>query len=308
MNDRTELKIFITGGLGFVGRHLCSGLLQDGHKVTAVGRTQRPPDIFQNRAFTYLAADTTQKGVWQDSAADSDVVINLAGKSIFTLWTDKTKQKIRSSRIATTRNLAETLSTSTNGLLISASAVGYYGERGDDILTETEPAGEDFLSDVAVNWEKEAFEAASEHIRVVTTRFGIVLGSAGGAMKIMLPLFRWYLGGRLGGGEQWFPWIHVEDILAAYRFLINHPEIKGPINCCAPEPVRNRELTALLAEKLHRPAVLNMPAPVINAIMGDLGKALLCSIRAHPAILTDAGFIFEFPDLHSALDRILSKE
>ncbi len=300
------MKIFITGGLGFVGRHLSSVLLKDGHQVTAVGRSPNPSAMIEHPSFDYLAADTTKPGDWQTGVANHDIVINLAGKSIFTYWTKKVKQQLYDSRILTTRNVVDSLAGAGDTLFLSASAIGYYGERGEDVLCEDEPPGNDFLAKVSKNWEEEALKAQSDHIRVVLMRFGIVLAHGGGAMASMIPAFKLFLGGRLGSGQQWFPWIHLEDLIAAFQFTINHPEISGPVNWCAPNPTRNRDLTQTLARKLNRPVMLPTPAFVIKTALGEFGEALICSQRARPAVLQNAGFHFQYDEIGKALDEIIA--
>lgn len=299
------MNIMITGGLGFVGRYLSMYLLHNGHQVTAVGRRRNPAPMIDHAAFTYLSADTTRPGDWQAQLPDKEVVVNLAGKSIFTFWTAKAKQAIYDSRIITTRNLVDGLAGTGRTILISASAVGYYGDRGEDVLVEVEPAGDDFLANVGKAWEHEALRAQSKGARVVLTRFGIVLGKHGGAMAKMIPAFRLFLGGRLGSGNQWFPWIHIHDLAAACRFLIEDAQIDGPVNFCAPQPVRNRELVAALGRKLNRPALLPAPAFVVKNVLGEFGATLLCSQRVKPAVLEKAGFRFAYPDIGSALEEII---
>ena len=299
------MKIFITGGLGFVGRHLSTALLEDGHQVTGVGRSLNPAGMIEHPSFTYLAADTTQPGKWQAGVAGHDIVINLTGKSIFTYWTQKAKKQIYDSRILTTRNLADSLAGVGDTLFFSTSAIGYYGDRGEDVLTEDEPQGDDFLAGVCRDWEREALKAQTDKVRVVLTRFGIVLDRGGGAMASMIPAFKLFLGGRLGSGRQWFPWIHLDDVISAYRFAIAHPEITGPVNWCAPQPVRNQELTETLARKINRPVMLPTPTFVIKTVLGEFGEALICSQRGCPAALQDAGFHFQYGDIDSALDEIV---
>jgi len=278
--------------------------LRRGDNVTAVGRRSNPP-LTDNPRFRYISADTSVKGDWQAALSQQDVIVNLAGKSIFTLWTDKNKQKIMDSRILTTRNLVDGLPEGSGTVLCNASAVGYYGHRGEDVLTEAEPAGDDFLARVAVNWEKEALKAAEKDSRVALMRFGIVLGPDGGAMAKMLPAFRMFVGGRLGSGRQWFPWIHIADLVAAALFVMDQPVFAGPVNFCAPEPVRNREFVKHLAGKLHRPAVLPAPGFAVKMIIGELGEALLCSQRATPASLQASGFEFRYPAVDDALADLL---
>ena len=298
------MKIFITGSLGFVGRHLSHALLKDGHQITGVGRSAKPSQPIDHPSFHYLAADTTKPGDWQQKVADNDIVINLAGKSIFTYWTEKVKKEIYDSRILTTRHLTQSLAGAQDVIFFSTSAVGYYGERGDDILREKEPPGHDFLATLSIDWEAEAMKAQSDTVRVILTRFGIVLDRRGGAMAQMVPAFKFFVGGRLGSGRQWFPWIHLHDLIEAYRFAINHPQVAGPANWCAPEPVRNEDLTRILANKLDRPAMLPVPEFIIKTVAGEFGETLLCSMRVQPGVLMDAGFSFTYGTIESALDEI----
>ena len=300
------MNIFITGGLGFVGRHLSEALLAGGHRVTAVGRTPNPQGI-DHPAFRYCAADTTLTGDWQAEVPDHEAVVNLAGKSIFTRWTDQAKRQIYDSRILTTRNLVAALPEGRETILCSTSAVGYYGDRGEDVLTEDSPPGDDFLAEVGQDWEKEALAAEKKGARVVLPRFGIVLDRDGGALANMIPAFRLFVGGALGSGRQWFPWIHMNDLVAALRFLIDTPSLEGPFNCSAPEPVRNAELAKTLGRKLHRPAGMPAPAFLIKLVLGEFGQVLLGSQRAVPQKLTEAGFTFQHPDLDAALDEILGR-
>lgn len=300
------MNIFITGGLGFVGRCLSKALLQDGHRVTAVGRTPEPQKI-SHPAFRYIAADTTMAGDWQAELPDHEAVVNLAGKSIFTRWSDQAKQQIYNSRILTTRNLVAGLPEGRETLLLSTSAVGYYGDRGEDVLTEDEPPGEDFLATLAREWEKEALAAAANGARVVLPRFGIVLDRGGGAMAAMIPAFRLFVGGALGSGQQWFPWIHMDDLVAALRFLIDRSDLHGPFNCTAPEPVRNAELAKTLGRKLHRPSCMPAPAFMIKLVLGEFGEVLLGSQRAAPKRLGEAGFSFRYGALDAALEEIVRR-
>jgi len=299
------MKIFITGSLGFVGSHLTRALLNDGHEITGVGRRSNPPNLFTHPQFTYLVADTTISGDWQDEVAAHDAVINLAGKSIFTLWTDKVKKQLYESRVLTTRNLTESLQGASKTLFFSTSALGYYGDRGEDILTESEPPGDDFLAHVCKDWEAAALAAESEQVRVVLTRFGIVMHRDGGAMASMLPAFKFFVGGKLGSGHQWFPWIHLQDLINGYRFALVHDELTGPVNFCSPEPVRNKELTRKVAAALKRPAIFTTPTFLIKTLLGEFGEALICSQRGRPQKLLEAGYKFTYPDLDSALAEIV---
>jgi len=299
------MNIFITGGLGFVGSHLTNVLLEMGHRVTAIGL--RPAQkLIDHQQFRYLSADTSKEGVWQETLADVDAVFNLAGKTIFNRWNESYKQLIYDSRILTTRNLVAALPKDKKITLISTSATGYYGNRGDDLLTEGEPHGDDFLARVSKDWETEALKAKEKGIRVVAARFGIVLGKSGGAIEKMIPAFRLGLGGALGSGMQWFPWIHMDDLLSAFTFILENQDVEGPVNFCAPNPVRNRDLAKTVGRVLNRPAVLPAPAFMIRLILGEFGNALLYSQRAIPEKLLRYGFRFKYPEIADAVRDIVS--
>lgn len=300
------MNILITGGLGFVGRRLSRALLNDGHRVTTVDLAD-DPDVVGHPDLHHIAADTTRPGDWQEPLADQDVVVNLAGKSIFTLWSAKARQQIHDSRILTTRNLVAALPAGRRTTLCNASAVGYYGDRGEVPMTEGMPPGGGFLAAVSRDWEQEALKAEARGVRVVRTRFGIVLDHDGGALATMIPTFRFFLGGRLGSGRQWFPWVHIQDLIAAIRFLIEESSLVGPFNCTAPEPVRNEELTRTLGRELHRPTPMRVPAFLIKLALGELGDVMLGSQRAMPGRLAEAGFAFIYPDLRTALEEIIRR-
>ena len=294
------MKILITGGLGFLGRFLSQVLLDAGHHVTAVGLSPNPA-LIPHDNFSYIAADTSQEGNWQESLQTIDAVINLAGVSIFKRWNQKYKDLIYNSRILTTRNLVDALPDESAVTLLSTSAVGYYGDRGDEVLTEASSTGHDFLSALARDWEAEAYKAASKGARVVIMRFGIVLGKGGGALASMLPPFKMFAGGPLGNGKHWFPWIHIGDLARAAGFLLENDNLQGPFNCCAPQPVRNSEFTTALGKVLNRPAILPTPGVVLRFFLGELAEVLLASSRAFPDKLQKNGFTFTFPDIESAL-------
>lgn len=294
------MNVLITGGLGFVGRYLSRLLLEKGHHVTALGLRPQPR-LIPHPDFSYLSADTTRPGAWQETLCDMDAVVNLAGKNIFRPWTARAKAEIYDSRILTTRNVAAALPQDRPTTLVSASAVGYYGDRGDEILTEASTAGDDFLARVGRDWEAEALAAAEGGHRVVAARIGIVLGSDGGALEKMIPAFRSFLGGPLGDGSQWFPWIHIDDLTAALAFVLENASVAGPVNCTAPNPVRNREFARELARLLNRPALMPAPGFMIRMVLGELGQALLSSQRVVPEKLLEAGFAFRFPAVREAL-------
>ena len=299
------MKVVITGGAGFVGRHLSKALLDRGDTVIAMGRSRRQAPI-EHADFQYLRADTTQPGDWQDCLADADAAVNLTGATIFKRWTRSYKEKIRDSRILTTRHLVDALPSGGQGVLVSASAVGYYGNRGEQVLTESASAGDDFLAHVSVDWEAAARRAEDTGARVVLARFGVVLGRGGGAMGQMIPAFRFFLGGPLGSGRQWFPWIHMTDLVSAIVFALDTSTLAGPVNFTAPEPVRNREFVKTLGRALGRPACLPAPALMIRIALGEFAEALLTSQRVVPEKLTAAAFAFQYPDIAAALEEIVA--
>lgn len=300
------MKILITGGSGFVGRQLCRYWEACGHAVTAVG-TRPDPEFPDGLKVRYIAADTTQEGSWQDALTDTDVVINLAGKTIAKRWSAEYKTQIRESRIRTTRHIVAALPSKKTITLCSASAVGFYGDGADARLTEDTPAGSDFLAGISREWEKEALCARDKGVRVVLTRFGVVLGKGGGALGKMLPAFRSFAGGPLGDGKQWFSWIHMYDLVAAMDFVLTHKRISGPVNFTAPNPVRQRKLAKTLGTLLNRPAIIPTPALVLRLMFGEMASVLLCSQQVVPARLQEYGFEFKYPDIHSALSDIVGK-
>jgi uncharacterized protein len=301
------MKILLTGTSGFIGSYLARFFLNHNHHVVGVARSQAKKAL-SHPNFTFVAADTTVSGSWVESIAGMDAVINLAGRSIFGRWNPTAKAEIRESRILTTRHVVQGLASGKPTVLISASGIGYYGNRGDEVLTEETSSGNDFLALISADWEKEALAATAKGARVALTRFGVVLGKDGGALPQMLPAFKSFLGGPIGNGRQWFPWVHIEDLAAAILFLIERPEIKGPVNICAPEPIRNHEFAAALGRTLKRPAVLPAPAFMIRLILGEFADVLLGSQRAIPQELLRHHFKFRHANIQSALGDLLPAE
>ncbi|MGA7578490.1 MAG: TIGR01777 family oxidoreductase [Desulfobaccales bacterium] len=299
------MKVFMTGGTGFVGAYLSRELVKLGHEVTILSRREKPPGV-QAPGIRLITGDPAEEGDWMEAAPESDWIINLAGASIFSRWSPAYKQEIIESRIRTTRNLVIALAGGDRRqLFCSTSAIGYYGPRGDEVLTEESPPDSDFLARLGVDWEAEALKARELGLRVVITRFGIVLGKGGGALTQMAPMFRRFLGGPLGSGQQWFSWIHQGDLARAFSFIGEHSEIEGPLNFTAPNPVRNRDLARALGRALRRPAWLRTPAFMIRLAMGELGDTLLSGQRVIPKRLLVAGFEFNFPTLEPALKDLL---
>jgi uncharacterized protein (TIGR01777 family) len=295
------MKIFITGGTGFVGKTLAPALIRSGHEVCILTRSGKG----DSSGVSWVEGDPAQKGKWQEAVREHEVIINLAGASIFTRWTEEAKKKMRDSRIFTTRNLVEAMEGGKVKTFFSTSAIGYYGFHGDENLTEESPPGADFLALLARDWEAEAKQAEKKGCRLIVTRFGIVLGEKGGALGQMIPLFQRYLGGPLGNGRQWFSWVHIDDLTRAFLFLLEQPEISGPVNFTAPNPVRNKELAQWLGRIMGRPAFLPAPGFMLKLVLGEFGSILLKGQRVLPRKLLQAGFPFSYPEIDRALRQVI---
>ena len=298
------MNILITGGTGFVGSALTGRLLALGHTVTVIG-SSRQCRLPSHQNLTYIPADTTHPGPWQQQVASQNALINLAGRSVFHLWTEAYKQSIYNSRIRTTKNLVQALPANSNAILLSASAAGYYGDGGEAEKDETCKNGDDFLARVCHDWEEEALKASEKGARVALMRFGVVLGKGGGAIGTMTLPFKLGLGGPIGNGNQWFPWIHLDDLLAALLFLLDAPDCRGPFNFTAQQPVRQKEFARQLGKTVHRPAFLPAPAFLMQLALGEFGRSLLQGQRVIPRALNTYGFSFTYPELHAALKEIL---
>jgi uncharacterized protein len=301
------MKVFLTGGTGFVGSNLTRRLIALGHEVTVITRSAAKTQTLLPKA-SFVEGNPTKPGTWQEVVPKHDVIINLAGRSIFTYWTEKARREIIDSRVSITRNVVDALQAAPAGtLLISTSAVGYYGSTMDDRpLDEGSPPGDDFLAEVGKLWEAEAKRAEPFGVRVVTCRFGIILGKNGGALEKMIPAFRYWLGSPLGSGKQWFSWIHLEDLLGIMVFLAENQGLSGAVNATAPHPVRNSELTETLARVLGRPLLLPaVPGFLLRAALGDFGNVLLEGQRVVPQRLLDSGYPFRFATIEEALRDLI---
>jgi len=304
------MRIFITGGTGFVGSSLTRALAGRGHQVTVLDRTIKGGQDFPS-GVSFIETDSSAPGPWQDEAARHDVLINLAGASIFSRWNEKTKDAIYRSRIETTKNLVAAVSRSPSAAavrLFSTSAVGYYGFREDEDVTEEATPGGDFLASVAKDWEAAAGRAAKYGAGVVVCRFGIVLGRRGGALQQMLPIYRAWLGAPLGNGRQWFPWVHEQDLVDIFLFLIDRPDAAGPFNCSAPHPVRNSEMTKAVGRALGVPTLpIGVPGFVMRIVLGEFGSVLLKGQKVLPKRLGELGYRFRFPTIDEALADLVKK-
>ncbi len=301
------MKIFVTGATGFVGRYITRELSQAGEEVLIVSRSLRKAKESVPWA-QIVEGDPRKPGKWQDEAAKCEAAINLAGSSIFSVWTKAAREEILQSRILSTRNLVDGLNREGNcKTLLSASAIGYYGSRLDDEeLSEDARPGAEFMSEVCVKWEAEAKRGEQAGMRVSQCRFGIVLGKDGGALETMLPAFRRMLGSSLGSGRQWMSWIHLRDLFSIFTFLLNNDSISGPINCVSPNPARNREFAEALSKALGRPIVLpGVPAFVLRTLLGEFSNVLVMGQRVVPTKLSQNGFSFQFPTLATALADLI---
>jgi hypothetical protein len=302
------MKILITGSTGLVGTALTQDLQRTGHTVCRLVR----PDTSTQAIGNAQGFDVTWNPVTGElggAAVGADAVVNLAGASIAgARWTRQRKQLLRSSRVDTTRALVEALArmSARPRVLVSASATGYYGNRGDETLTEASQPGTDFLSGIAKEWESEALKAEALGIRVVRVRLGVILSKHGGALPQMMRPFRFGVGGKIATGNQWMSWITLDDAVAILRLALENANITGPLNAISPQPVTNADFTKLLAAALHRPALFPAPAFALRLLLGEMAdNLLLSSQRALPAQLQKLNFQFAHPDLSTALSAIL---
>ncbi len=301
------MKIFLTGGTGFVGGFLTRELADQGHTITILTRKKDPPAPPSDR-LRLVTGDPKEEGPWMAEVARHDWIINLAGASISTKWTDEAKRVLYDSRVLTTRNLVAALAQGDRRqLFCSTSAPGYYGPRGEEELTEESPPGRDFLAELARDWEAEALKAQDLGVRTVITRFGIVLGRGGGMLEQLVPLFNKFVGGPVGSGAQWMSWLHHQDLVRAFLFLPEHPELTGPVNFSSPNPVRNRDFAKALGRVLGRPAFLPAPAFMLRLVLGEFAEAVLTGQKVAPRKLLAAGFPFLFPTIDQALENILGE-
>ncbi len=295
------MRILVTGGTGFIGELLCPRLAASGHEVIVLTRQSRP-DLPEGVKTSVTSLEELDPGSF-------DAAVNLAGASIADgRWTASRKRVLWESRVETTAKLVAWMCgvSRPSRALISGSAVGYYGDQGDRVITEDTPPGPGFAHELCTAWEREAANAADCGMRVCYVRTGVVLDGEGGALEKMLPAFRLGIGGRLGSGAQYFPWVHREDIAAIFHWLLEHDEAAGAYNASAPQPVTNAEFTEALGQALGRPTLLPMPAVAMRVLFGQMAdELLLSSERMVPKRLLEAGFEFRYPRLEAALKSIL---
>jgi uncharacterized protein len=303
------MRVLVTGATGFIGRALVPFLRRDGHEVVAWVRSEGRARASLGAEVDTLEASTGRDGLVAELGR-CDAVVNLAGEPVMGgRWTRSRRAALRDSRVGVTEHLVSALAAcpARPSVFVSSSAVGYYGDRGDEILTERSMPGADFLAELCQGWEAAAFRAEELGVRVVAIRTGVALGRDGGALAKMLPAFRLGAGGPIGTGRQYMPWIHLHDLVAIIASALGDDRMRGPINAAAPEPVTNHAFTRALGRALRRPAFLPVPALALRAIFGEAASVLLGSQRVDPAALRTAGFHFAFPALDGALADILGR-
>ena len=286
------MRVAVTGATGTIGRAVAEALTERGDEVTALSRSTNWPD-------------PKSAPPPAESLQGRDAVVHLLGEQIAQRWSDDAKREIRDSRVLTTRNLVTAIRELPEGerpsVLVSQSGAGWYGHRGDERLDESHPAGDDFLARLSVDWEAEARRAEELGVRVVLNRTGMVLSPSGGALEKMLPFFKLGIGGPVAGGDQYVPWVHLDDVVGAVLFELDTVAATGPVNLTAPEPATNAELSKALGRVLDRPAFAPVPALAVKALYGEMAEIVTTGQRAVPARLTALGYAFRRPELEDAL-------
>lgn len=300
------MRVLITGGSGFVGQRLCRQLVEQGHEVQVVSRS--PHQVRDRLPNNCDIRDSAQAFI----ESPPDALVNLAGEPIAAKrWSDEQKAKLINSRVAATEQLValcEQLKANGQPLpkvMVSGSAMGYYGDQGKRVVTEKTMPNDEFAHRLCKQWEAAAKPIEAMGVRLAIVRIGLVLEAGGGSLEKMLPPFKWGVGGRFGSGEQFMPWIHRDDLVAAILFLINQECLSGVFNGCAPHPVTNATFTKTLASHLNRPAIFPVPAFVLKAGFGEMSRLLLTGADMRPVRLEEAGFSFQYPTLDKALEAIL---
>jgi uncharacterized protein (TIGR01777 family) len=294
------MKIIVAGGRGWLGSHLCRALSAEKHDVVVLTR-QHAPTVKPLR-FVWWDGRTLDK--WLDEIDGADAIVNLSGETIAGgRWTAERKQRLRSSRIQATATLVEAIrvARSRPAMLVNASAVGFYGDRGDETLTEGASAGTDFLADLVVDWEAAAMPAQEMGCRTVLLRMGVVVGPGGGVLEQMVPPFRWFVGGPIGHSNRWLPWIHIDDAVGLAQLALVHEEAQGPLNAVSPNMATYHDFATAIGSALSRPNWLPVPDLALRLLVGEMANALLSSQCVVPAAALRLGYTFRQPDLRSAV-------
>jgi uncharacterized protein (TIGR01777 family) len=302
------MRVFVAGGTGMIGTRLIRRLRERQHDIVLLTRRPEAARTMFGDWAAIVAGDPTAPGPWQDAVADCDAVINLTGEGVFNKrWNDEFKKLLRDSRVLSTDNVVQALARrptrgdGTPKVLVNASAVGYYGPHGDEEITEESPPGTDFLSRLCVEWEAAARKAEANGVRVAIVRVGVVLAKDSGALAKLLTPFQLCLGGPVGSGSQWMPWIHHEDIVGIFVLALENAAASGPINGCAPNPVTNKEFSNALGRALNRPAFVWTPAFALSLLLGEVADVVVNGQRVLPKRALALGYQFKFPNIDEAL-------
>jgi uncharacterized protein (TIGR01777 family) len=297
------MRIFVTGGTGFIGRSLCAELLAGGHSVTVLTRAVARGDRLPQGAIA-VEGEPARADRWLDALARCDACVNLAGEPVAARWSAERKRAITSSRVESTETVAGLIAARGPEILIQGSAVGYYGSRGDDLLDESSPPGDGFLAGVTQRWEGAA-APARKRARVVFVRTGMVLASQGGALAALVKPFKLFAGGPVGSPSAWKPWLHLADEVGLILWALGEPRVEGPLNACSPNPVRNGDLARAIGAALKRPSLLPAPDFALRALLGEMAELVLASQRVIPEKALRLGYRFRFPELEPALRDLL---
>lgn len=296
------MDVLVSGSRGLIGSALISTLTSEGHRVIRLSRSGSAGD-------GAVRWDPSEGAIDAGSLEGIDAVVHLAGETVQGRWTSAKKARIRDSRVLGTRLLAETLAglPAPPRVMVSASASGYYGDRGNELLREESAPGTNFLAGVCQEWEAAASPAREAGVRVVHPRFGIVLSPEGGALEATLPIFKLGGGGRIGGGRQYWPWVAMDDVVGAVLHALKTESLEGPVNLAVPDPPTNAEYTRTLGRVLNRPTIFLLPAPAARVMLGQVAELLLASQRIEPARLEETGYEFRYPELEGALRHLLGR-
>lgn len=303
------MKVFVTGATGLVGSHLTRALTARGDRVLALSR--KPIDAARfGPLCESVVGDPTVAGPWSDRLAECDAIVHLAGENVSARrWNDEFLKRIRESRIQSTVRITEALVRRGGPKTwVSASAIGYYGPRNDEILTEDAAPGNDFMAQLCIGWERAADPAMAAGVRICHPRVGMVLDAKEGALPRMVRPFKLFAGGPIASGNQWVSWIHIVDMVGLILFALDTPTLTGPFNATAPNPVRNREFARTLARVLHRPYWLPVPKFALRLAIGGMAEIVAAGQRVVPRKAMDGGYTFQYPDLRGALESILGKD